>query len=456
MFKTLIKRPPLTVRIFLQFLFDAVICNALQVTVEYSRYMNLACDRPAVLNIQKAIYRSYKPIPCLRGGDNTDIVRHWCQGRSACTVHIMDSVFGGQCLDNHKFLFVDYDCFLGCPLGKWNPPDCDRECSDKCLDRECDPYDGFCFACPAGKRLPECEDTCVRYGLCDGICRHHCNKPQETTECKEPRRVACQDNCLPGYKGPLCRLPCDLGTWGLDCQGTCHSSCLEGIVNCHVTNGTCMKGCIAGFMGSTCETECGAGRFGIDCREHCGKCLNSEVCHSKTGACPHGCQSGYKGEQCKEGCLNNTYGQDCSSNCSENCRGNGTCHHETGDCTDGCIAGFMGEHCDIGCLNYTYGQDCSSNCSKNCRGSGLCHDKTGACTDGCIAGFMGEHCDIDCIDKIYGEDCSSRCSENCAGSGLCHYQTGACNDGCLEGFLGERCVIGLPKNISSFVEELTG
>ncbi|KAL8574971.1 hypothetical protein ACOMHN_064502 [Nucella lapillus] len=77
---------------------------------------------------------------------------------------------------------------------------------------------------------------------------------------------------------------CPMGTFGTNCQGTCH--CLDNEL-CAPDNGECTAGkCEKGYYPPPfCQDECPDGKFGIDCDETC-HCMNDSPCNKRSGACP--------------------------------------------------------------------------------------------------------------------------------------------------------------------------
>lgn len=55
--------------------------------------------------------------------------------------------------------------------------------------------------------------------------------------------------------------------------------------------------CLPGWMGKNCGIPCEEGRFGVNCSQHC-KCMNGGQCRRNDGVCR--CKPGWIGTQCNE------------------------------------------------------------------------------------------------------------------------------------------------------------
>ena len=167
---------------------------------------------------------------------------------------------------------------------------CARDCSQHCINRECNHISGNC----------ECTSQ-SRYGgqRCDQQCSYNCG----TEGCNQ--NMSCR-GCKPGWWGlecyktcpQYCRLDdrgtygcpqnkngdcsfCENGYHGYQCSQTCPSNC-DG--RCEKTTGECL--CRPGFYGSGCNKNCSV------------NCVNAQ-CRKADGHCK--CNPGYKNGTCTSG-----------------------------------------------------------------------------------------------------------------------------------------------------------
>ena len=79
-----------------------------------------------------------------------------------------------------------------CGVGKWNPPDCDKDCPSNCeLSREaCEEIQGTCNKCQPGYYGEECQDKCM------DTC-YSCEDGNSCTKCNEIDKygIKCNQNC---------------------------------------------------------------------------------------------------------------------------------------------------------------------------------------------------------------------------------------------------------------------
>lgn len=94
------------------------------------------------------------------------------------------------------------DCQSECKLGYFGN-DCARPCPTTCLDRACQPDNGFCYQCQLGFTGLNCSRTCHRgfFGQdCNNTCPNNCYRKH----C-DPFTGLCE-KCVPGYEGMRCEI----------------------------------------------------------------------------------------------------------------------------------------------------------------------------------------------------------------------------------------------------------
>ncbi|XP_052281031.1 multiple epidermal growth factor-like domains protein 10 [Dreissena polymorpha] len=173
------------------------------------------------------------------------------------------------------------------------------------------------------------------------------------------------------------------------------------------------------------QQDCVNGTYGPDCNKTC-HCVDGP-CDAITGACGTGCKRGWRGSACNETCADGSYGTNCSLTCSAFCRNNRPCHHINGTCIEGCADGYdfsTDKTCNTPCGHRRYGRDCSSICSEYCHNKQTCHHINGTCPNGCGDGYdfnLDKTCNTTCKNRTFGKNCSMDC--NCD---KCHHINGSC------------------------------
>ncbi|PIK33795.1 hypothetical protein BSL78_29390 [Apostichopus japonicus] len=198
--------------------------------------------------------------------------------------------------------------------------------------------------------------------------------------------------CTDGWRGRTCQEECVAGTFGANCDNTCH--CQSG--ECNRFTGTCTgdtTDCMSGWRDSSCHQECGARTFGANCDNTC-HCQSGE-CDKFTGICTGNttdCMRGWRGSSCHQECGARTFGANCDNTC--HCQ-SGECDRLTGTCTGrttDCTSGWTGSICQEECGARTFGANCDNTC--HCQ-SGECDRLTGTCTGrttDCTSGWTGSIC----------------------------------------------------------------
>ncbi|XP_071941157.1 uncharacterized protein [Antedon mediterranea] len=210
-----------------------------------------------------------------------------------------------------NFLTRYYSCdvdywYIGCCSG-WTGKDCTQVCESGHHGYNCE-EDCECDS--------EEEDVC---NSVDGSCGNkaqcmHCNTYQRCngdTKCE----------CMPGWQGEHCNMPCDEGAYGQHCNQTC--DCVNGM--CSNIDGECI--CETGWSGTTCNMTCTTGFYGNQCDQPC-NCSNSASCDPVTGTCD--CPPGFYGDKCQTVCPPGFFGKNCSTGCL--CSVGQDCDAVTGAC----------------------------------------------------------------------------------------------------------------------------
>ncbi|XP_062610487.1 uncharacterized protein LOC134272254 [Saccostrea cucullata] len=261
-----------------------------------------------------------------------------------------------------------------CKLGYYEEK-CDRQCSDTCLDLECNKENGYC-------------SRGCKYGFYGVYCENECSENCKQTNCN--RYGICINGCKPNWTGGICN-KCDATHYGDDCSNMCSVNCISQA--CNNVTGVCTIGCERGFYSQKCEQRCSA------------SCPSS--CNRDSGSCEGACPAGKYGDQCDRtcnqnckkvcskssglcdsGCIDGKFGPDCLKACGGGC--DSGCHQSDGSCA--CKTGWQGRYCDV-CKPDYYGHECESQCSSNCLNR-TCLSNNGSCIGGCKGHFVDEKCFI--------------------------------------------------------------
>ncbi|XP_061185096.1 multiple epidermal growth factor-like domains protein 10 [Saccostrea echinata] len=187
---------------------------------------------------------------------------------------------------------------LGCSKNNVYGKNCDKQCPDNCLERNCHIETGYCQECIKGRQGQRCEK-------------------------------------------------CNDGFFGLNCTTRCSEFCNN--VTCESTTGECFLGCAPGYIGLQCNKMCTGGKYGNNCSNDCGHCVRGKLCDHVSGFCEGGCAEGYKGQICKTPCSHGEYGKNCLERCSSNCLNGEICNPFYGGCIS-CTPGWKGLLCKEGKL----------------------------------------------------------------------------------------------------------
>ncbi|XP_048256002.1 multiple epidermal growth factor-like domains protein 10 [Haliotis rufescens] len=159
-------------------------------------------------------------------------------------------------------------------------------------------------------------------GFYGSSCQHKCPMTCKNKRCTldEVGRTYCIDECVDGYRGTSCKIPC-----------------LRNCQLCERVNGRCTS-CKDTFHGANCT---------LTCEELCKgfRCDTDKTCSKTT-------------------CLDGRYGQNCSDKCYPRYL---TCARSTGGCT-ACRDGYYGQFCELDCprCGFTDGsvdQTCKDGCN---------------------------------------------------------------------------------------------
>ncbi|XP_052066647.1 multiple epidermal growth factor-like domains protein 10 isoform X4 [Mytilus californianus] len=270
---------------------------------------------------------------------------------------------------------------------------------------------------------------CSKYSFGPG-CERHCSCKEPNEQC-DIQTGGCSSGCQTGRQGVDCQIEC-LGSYGPGCSYKC-GHCLNG-TTCESMSGLCpLHKCDPGWEGRTCHRECSVGFYGYKCNSRCGHCSDNLICHHVNGSCPSGCQSGWRGKTCMEECNTTHFGKDCLQPCG-NCF-DGSCNKQTGECTSGCKPGLQGDRCDTECTPGRWGLRCGELCG-HCQKK-VCDLVNGTCDSACEPGWTGNKCLEECPGGMFGMNCIKVCGK-CKGA-VCNTTDGRCLHGCLDGFGGEHC-----------------
>ena len=167
--------------------------------------------------------------------------------------------------------------------------------------------------------------------------------------CASPRQSSSanstQCECVTGYAGPSCALPCPGVQENQLCSG--HGTCSSG----YGGNGACS--CDANYYGANCSVFCTVSK----CRKASG--LTHVMCDSSNGTCVcyRGADGQYSGKECDD-CATFYWGLQCQLLCL--CNYHGSCDRYTGECEcfadddngywagtacTKCASGYIGSQC---------------------------------------------------------------------------------------------------------------
>ena len=261
---------------------------------------------------------------------------------------------------------------------------------------------------------------CNSRGVCDSSC------PGSPAQCICEKTlgggywdgVVCQD-CLYGYYGVECKLPCP-GPLNVPCNN--QGLCLGGIYG----PGTC--DCYDGYAGVACEKACPRDVRDRICGGHLTACSNGTfglgIC-----TCPSSAEEGFWAGDACESCQPG-WSQDCKVQCNGGyltpCSSRGICAEgpvQNGTCT--CFAGYAGTECEI---------PCDGGPTNPCNQRGTCDKLTGKCTcaQSTDTGFWSGATCSSCLHGYSGEStlpvgCVTACPLNATGA-VCS-DLGTCKDG---------------------------
>ncbi|WAQ93842.1 SREC-like protein, partial [Mya arenaria] len=167
-----------------------------------------------------------------------------------------------QCESNR---YVIHGCLGPCKPGYFGDF-CDKNCSEKCLNRRCNKSSGLCNDCTR-TYLESCSQEC-------GVgCREINGFPQCVRQ---------SGKCLNG---------CNLYHYGFYCNNTC-KNCKQNSSNspCDI-NGVCQFGCENDYWDKKCNSKCSANCQGDE---------HGKRCNLSTGECINGCTRGWSESTDKE------------------------------------------------------------------------------------------------------------------------------------------------------------
>ncbi|XP_053378690.1 receptor-type tyrosine-protein phosphatase alpha-like [Mercenaria mercenaria] len=174
-----------------------------------------------------------------------------------------------------------------CKAGFYGPS-CNETCSSQCLNSTCDKATGQChFGCKSNYSGDKC---CVKSANC-----LNCSSNTECSSCKpgyfsEGCNKTCSPNCADscGISEGFCA-SCKGDFHGLFCNLSCPISCKapqnEHISRCEQQRGNCPYGCEDGVFGLKCNETCYSG------------CIEN-ICMQDTGTCTKGCDKLAEDPEC--------------------------------------------------------------------------------------------------------------------------------------------------------------
>ena len=384
------------------------------------------------------------------------------QGTGACTC---DAPWAGPACAECQTSRYGPDCLGECPESAEGVCSGHGRCADGVSGS------GLC-ACDSGFGGRMCDAECplAGGGVCNGVVA--CDPVAATCNCAAARwghwhGPACGD-CLEGWAGPGCDIPCPRGPdtrvcsgrgtceaaanatrahcacapghYGAACEGECPGGVLYGCAGrgvCHPKTGECMcvrsaveghwagancTACAMGWSGPSCLTRCPVNASGVACS---GFPCRAGVCDCGPGACGDACESA--GPPCDAlACPAGSYGPGCGRACPATsagvCAGAGLCIAKTyGDGTCHCDPGHFGVACGVTCGRATERGACS--------GHGQCLERTMRCV--CAANYAGVACDVPCL-VAEGRVCGGHgaCRDGATGDGACACDTGYAGPDC--------------------------
>ncbi|CAG5135072.1 unnamed protein product [Candidula unifasciata] len=313
------------------------------------------------------------------------------------------------------------NCTLQCPNGFYGLH-CQNRCSE-CRNSACNPHSGECRKCRfPGLRLPFCTNPCLP-GTFGMDCKNRCPLP-----CRQKCDMITGDcfECEYG-QGPRCQVNCASEDNMEACKRYCLGRCLTW---CNSSSGMCSI-CVPGYKAPVCKNPCDDGRFGHNCAERCSVRCRGGRCDPTTGVC-YACSDGYVGQRCNGQCIPGFFGAGCTSSCPPTCA-DGLCNFTSGDCTR-CNPGYTGPGCDQFCGEGKFGEGCQQDCPIAC--GGKCDPVSGECWR-CLPGYVGIFCNESCKQGTYGPGCASLCPAGCL-QRMCNHVTGACI-ACQDYLQGKLC-----------------
>ena len=398
------------------------------------------------------------------------------KGKCECEKNFVQKEGCNECILNYTGEYCNDNCFVGCNLSKGNCDrytkecicnkgyflkDCSMECSENCLEKNCNNMTGYCFECINGFYGDFCNDKCP--DNCKKCNRENgkCETCEDNYYLKEEKCIECSEDCLNKTCNNItgrCINCKNNDKYGDFCNKTCPINCVEDEMkgNCERTNGTCNKGCKGNFNGIYCN-NCKEEYYNLTtCEEKCSEFCLEKKCNDTNGIC-NSCVESIPGR----------YGNFCEFEC-QNCTEQG-CNRETGYCIrcdnnfyrEGNICDKCPDNCEScsdgkcdNCKEGFKGEKCNLKCDPGCEDN--CNRENGECNS-CKIGYYGKYCNLTCNgcdercfqengecinhlckDNYYNTNkCDKNCSENCSNKG-CDLYSGECII-CEKGKWGKKC-----------------